>query len=140
VPVVQASERHELLVDLGVVALGCLAGGLAFTWSTGIAAAAALLGVELVATGTGFTPLSAAGLLLVSELGYWSFELRTPIRDDPVVYYQRALAMGTLALAGGVLASLPLLAAQVPLAGGPLVTLLGASAAIALLALLVRRS
>jgi hypothetical protein len=129
---------------VGVAALVCLVTGMAISWSAGIVWAAALLGLEHVwglllvqSALAGWTPIVGAGLLLMTELAYWSLELRTPIRDDPAVHRQRAAAVGGLAAAGGVLASVPLLAAEVPLPGSPVLTMVGALAAVALLAGLV---
>lgn len=108
----------------------------AIAWSLG------LLGVAYVGTlyasGGPIDPLApacGAALLLIGELSYWSLELRRRAGGRALISVRRGLSIAGLAAATGVVGSLILLVASLPLAGSPLTTLAGVGAAVAALAL-----
>lgn len=76
-------------------------------------------------------PLIAVLLLLSGELAAWSRDERWPIDTDPRVIRRRAVAVGALALAGLVLATLAVALTATPPAHGLHWTILGAVAAVA---------
>jgi hypothetical protein len=120
----------------GGVAMLVLAVGLVVRTPTTVPAAIVLLGgeyalvlsVEDVSLDTR-AAVVAAGLLVVAELAFWSLELRAEITDEPGSYARRLavlalLALGALALAGGLLAAVDLTGR-----GGLAIELAGAIAA-----------
>ena len=119
-----------------------LAIGLALRIALTIPVAVALLGAEYVAL-LGFeggaldtrAPLVAGALLGVAELGYWSLELRGAVADEAGTYLRRIALLATLLLgvmgAGVVLLS----AVELVSAGGTVVDVLGAFAAVGALTL-----
>jgi len=83
-------------------------------------------------------PVIGAGLLLMTELAFWSIELRAPIRDAPAVHLERARAVGALVAGGASVATVPLLVSQLAISGGLLLTALGAAAAVSVAIILAR--
>lgn len=130
---------------IGLLGVASLLAGVLLEWSAAIALAAVALGIEYVlslelAGGAidARAPVIGAGLLLMTELAFWSIELRAPIHDDPAVHASRARAV-TAVLAGAALLAVPaLLVTQLSFSGGVPLTLLGALAAVALLAMLLQ--
>jgi len=137
-------------VAAGLTVALLLAAGLAVRVALVVPVAVAFLGAEYVALlafeGEGLdtrAPLVAAALLAVSELGYWSLELRAPLADEAGTSLRRvgllaALLVGVLAV-GVVLLTL----VEAVSAAGTGIDLIGAVAAVgalALLALAARRT
>jgi hypothetical protein len=127
-----------------VTAVTALAAGLAFRVALAIPLSVALVGAEYVAL-LGFegealderAPLVGAALLAVSELAYWSLELRAEVKDEPGTYLRRLALLATLLLAVVGL-GIPLLAlVETVSTEGAAVDLLGAVAAVGALALVV---
>lgn len=80
-----------------------------------------------------WTPLYAAGFLLVAELAWWSIEPRVPAWWDLGVAIRRALVVVFACFLSAVLAAVVLLAAGTGVAGGVELELLGVAAATAAL-------
>jgi hypothetical protein len=96
-----------------------------------------LIGIELVAwlelgASTVPAPLAAAGLLLVSEVAFWSLDVKVSSRNERWIALRHGARLALTAAVGAALASLVLLAGQVPLAGSPVLTAAGAVAAVVL--------
>ena len=137
--------RASLVVT--VVALIVLAAGLVRSQPATVPAAIVLLGAEYVAILAFETdsldaraPLVAGALFAVSELAYWSLELRVPVLDEPGTYLRRTallalLVLGVIGVGAGVLALVEAVAA-----GGVAVDIIGAAAALGALALLALAS
>lgn len=83
-------------------------------------------------------PLVGAALLLCSELATWSLEERRPVAMPRALRLARARAIALLVLAGLVAAALVLATATSSLGGGLAWAVLGAAAAVAVLALTAR--
>ena len=126
-----------------VLAATLLAGALALRRPVAIPIAVCLLGAPYVAM-LGFeadgidtrAPLIAGLLFAVTELAYWSLELRGTLADEPGTYLRRiallaALVVGTIAAGTGVLALVEGVAAR-----GAAVDILGALAAATAIGLL----
>jgi hypothetical protein len=139
--------EEELLVRgnavLGVTAAVVLAIGLVLRFAPVVPVAVALLGAAYVAL-LGFeretidthAPLLAAALLCLAELAYWSLELRGEVTDEPGAYLRR-VALLAAQLAGVTTAGVILLAIVEGVeAGGAVIDVLGAVAALGTLALL----
>ena len=82
-------------------------------------------------------PLVAVGLLLCGELAAWSVGERFAISAEPAVVAGRAAALGALAAASLVVATLVVALAAAPAGGGLAWTILGAAAAVAVVAIAV---
>jgi hypothetical protein len=139
-------DRGEgYLLAIGAAATVCLGAGLTAIWVRGLAWGIALLGVSFLirvqlepATASAWTPVVAAVLLLVAELGYWSFELAAPDGAGPGLVPRRLVEVLLLALAAAALGELVLdLGAILPLSGGG-VLVLGVTAATGLLGIMLR--
>jgi hypothetical protein len=136
-------ERFLLL--LGGAGIACLCLGLLAIWVRGLAwgiallAATFLLRVQLEpSTAAPWTPLVAGALLLLAELGYWSFELdgSSPTRTGSAA--RRLLEVVLLVVAATALCELVLdLGAILPVSGS-WVLVLGVAAVTALLAIMLR--
>lgn len=134
-------------VVVTVAALAVLATGLVLRLPATVPAAIALLGAEYVAILVfeadaldTRAPLVAGTLLAVTELAYWSLELRVPVVDEAGTYLRRIALLATLILCVvgvgvGVLALVEAVAAA-----GVAVDILGAAAALSALALLALAS
>jgi hypothetical protein len=128
-----------LLLALGVAGILPAAIG----WVMGLIGIA--YAVSLYAMAAPIDPLApavACGLLLVGELSYWSLELRRRATGRALISIRRALSIAGLTAATGVMGSLILLVASLPLVGSLLITMAGAAAALgafALVMLLARR-
>jgi hypothetical protein len=85
-------------------------------------------------------PLVGAALLLCSELATWSLEERRPIATSRALRLVRARAVGLLVLAGLAAAALVLVTATSSLGGGLMWAVLGAAAALAVVAVAARLS
>jgi hypothetical protein len=140
-PIGSGAVQRWLLLGIGGVGVLVLSFGLAVRWSATLAFGIALLGAEQavrLATGPSrvdpWTPLYAAGFLLVAELAWWSIEPRVPAWAEWGMALRR-LAVVVGACAGGtVLAALVVLAAGAPLHGGLALELVGVVAATGALA------
>jgi hypothetical protein len=140
----EVPDSRDLMLGEGVIGLALLCLCTVFRWSPCIAWATGLLGLEYV---TGLliahagidsrAALAGAALYLMSELANWSIELRSSIQDDLAVYRWRALVVVGVAVGGGMLSIVPLVAAELPFSSNPLLTLIGTTAAVAVLAILV---
>jgi hypothetical protein len=129
---------------MAALALLALGAGLLLRRPAGIPAALVLLGggYSLFLTAEDVSldrraAVIAAALLLVSELAYWSLELRSGIADEPGSYLRRVamlalLALGAAAVAGGLLALV-----DVTGRGGLAVEIAGVGAALAALLVLL---
>lgn len=126
---------------VGGVAFVALAGGIVLGWTALVPFAAALAGglygVELAIADAPLdvaAPVVAAGLLLCTELAYWSLDERTRWRGDPGEGLRRTalvalLGVGALLVAAGLLALVDAVRAR-----GLALDLLGAVAAVTALA------
>ena len=83
-------------------------------------------------------PLIGAGLLLASELATWSLDERWSIAAERAVVLSRATAIALLGLAGGTVSAVVIAVAAAPVGGGLGWTVLGAAAAVLIVALTVR--
>jgi hypothetical protein len=83
-------------------------------------------------------PLVGAGLLLCAELATWSLDERLRIGAERSVVLSRAGALAALVLASAAAAALVIGLAAAPVGGGLGWTVLGAAAAVAVVALAVR--
>lgn len=124
--------------------------GIAARWPGALGFGLAALGAEytvlFVAEGGAldqFTPVYAAGFMLVAELGFWSIEPRIPAWSEAAVAEWRLARLAGTCVAAAVLAALALLAAAAATGtGGLALESLGVVAAIGSLLLitaLVRR-
>jgi hypothetical protein len=133
------------LVALAGAGVACLCLGLLAVWVRGLAwgigllAATFLVRVQLEpSTASAWTPLVAGVLLLLAELGYWSFELDGSNTSGSGSVARRLLEIIALAFAAGALSELALdFGAILPLSGS-WVLVLGVGAAIGLLAMMLR--
>jgi hypothetical protein len=118
--------------------------GLAVRWpgalGLGLAALAAGYAVLFVAEGGAldrFTPVYAAGFMLVAELGFWSIESRIPAWSEAAVAEWRLARLAGTCIGAGVLAAFALVAAAAATGtGGLALESLGVVAAIASLILI----
>jgi hypothetical protein len=139
-----APDERFLLV-LGGAGIACLGLGLLAIWVRGLAwgiallAATFLLRVQLEpSTAATWTPLVAGALLLLAELGYWSFELDGSSPAGTGSAARRLLEVVLLVVAAAALCELVLdLGAILPLSGSWLLVL-GVAAVTALLAIMLR--
>ena len=125
---------------LGSAGICCLCLGLLALWVRGLAwgiallAAGFLLRVQLEpSTASAWTPLVAGGLLLVAELGYWSFEA-----NGSGVTARRLLEVLLLVVGASALCELVLDVGDILPVSGTWVLVVGVGAAIGLLALMRR--
>lgn len=142
-PVWTALGLHELLAILGVAALSVLAVSLASAWSAGILWSLLLLGGEYIGslyTGSGplnpGAPLYGGALFLLAELAYWSLDLRGLGPSAPDVQWRRTSRIALLALGGVALGELLLIVSTLAVEESLVLTVVGAAAAIGVLALL----
>jgi hypothetical protein len=138
---------EELLVRgnaaLATTAVVLLAAGLLARVALVIPVAVALLGAAyLILLGLELdtldsrAPLVAAALLAVAELGYWSLELQEAVADEPGTYLRR-VALLSVQLAGVTTVGVILLAVVEGVeTGGVAIQVVGALAAVGVLALL----
>lgn len=134
------SRDGGLLLLLGSAGICCLCLGLLALWVRGLAwgiallAAGFLLRVQLEpSTASAWTPLVAGGLLLVAELGYWSFEA-----NGSGVTARRLLEVLLLVVGASALCELVLDVGDILPVSGTWVLVVGVGAAIGLLALMRR--
>jgi hypothetical protein len=106
----------------------------------GLAALGADYAVLFVAEGGAldrFTPVYAAGFMLVAELGFWSIESRIPAWTDPAVAEWRLARLAGTCIGAATLAAFALVAAAAATGtGGLALESLGVVAAIASLILI----
>ncbi|MGB2874129.1 MAG: hypothetical protein WBB76_01495 [Gaiellaceae bacterium] len=143
-PLSRDASHPWLLVAVGAAGVVWLCVGLALRWSAALASAVAVLGAEQavrLATGPAgvdsWTPLYAAGFVLVAELAWWSIEPRVAAWTEPQVVVRRLAAVFGVSALGGVLSAMVVLAAGAPLEGGvglELVGVVAATAAVAVVA------
>ena len=139
------ARGQGFLLAVAAMAIGCLVVGLLAIWVGGLGWGVALLAVTFIlrvqldpATGTAWTPLVAAGLLLVAELGYWSFELDGSNTAGSRSAFRRSLEVVLIAVAAAALCELVLdLGAVLPLSGS-WVLVLGVAAVTGLLGMMLR--
>jgi hypothetical protein len=139
------AQGEGYLLALGGAAVICLCLGLLAIWVRGLAWGIALLAAVFLvrvqlepSTASAWTPLVAGGLLLLAELGYWSFEVDGSNPAGAGATARRLVAVLFLALAAAALCELVLdLGAILPLSG-TWVLVLGVAAAIGLLAIMLR--
>jgi hypothetical protein len=145
-PAAEPARLRELVVASGALALGLLLASLSFGWAAGIAWTLVLLAGEyagalaandqtVVDPGA---PLYAAGLLLLTELAYWSLELRGRGREEHRVVVRRLTALGALAFGSVVLGAFVVVVTAAPLGGGLVWDVIGVGAAAGTLAILAR--
>ncbi len=113
-------------------------------WPGALLWALVLLGAEYAGfllihgeTIDGFAPLYATGLLLCSELAFWSMERHVP-GDRPGLLRRRATLIGAAALAAGGVTGVVLSMSELSVRGGLGLEALGVAAAVAAFALLAR--
>lgn len=133
-PVLLGAAVLGPLVLLGLAAIGLYAAGLTRLWSGGLTAGIGLLACEYLAglylRGAGLdvtAPVFGAALFLCAELGWLSVEDQRGGGPWPA----RWLALGTLTLLGAAAGWLVLVAASLPVAGGPAATAVGTAAVLA---------
>ena len=134
----------------GGIAVVLLAGGLWLRQAGAVPAAVALLGLEYASLLAledlpldQRAPLYAAGLLAVTELSYWSLELRAAVTDEPGSHWRRAAFLAWLCLLTLALGAALLALVDVSAGGGLALETggaLAAAGALAVLAALARRS
>jgi hypothetical protein len=137
------------LAVLSIGALTCVALSLPGYWVRGLAWGLALLAATYLvrlqldpAAVTPWTPPAAAGLLLIAELGYWSFELDGSSTIVAEGLLTRLLEVVLLVIVAGAVGELVLDLSQVmPVSGGWLlvVGVLAAAGPPAILLRLARR-
>lgn len=134
------SRDGGLLLLLGSAGICCLCLGLLALWVRGLAwgiallAASFLLRVQLEpSTASGWTALVAGGLLLVAELGYWSFEAAS---SAPTA--RRLLEVLLLVVAAAALSELVLDLGNILPLSGSWVLVLGVLAVTAVLVMMLR--
>jgi hypothetical protein len=136
-----AGRLASLSSGLAAIAVGVLAVAVVLRWPVLVAWAIAVAGAAFVVGRPGVgagDAVAGCGLLLAAELAYWSIEHDRRIRVERVVTVRRALALAALMLAA-VAADLLLVSATALAApGGVLLAALGAAAAVATLALVLR--
>ncbi len=133
------------LVALAGAGVACLCLGLLAVWVRGLAwgiallAATFLLRVQLdPSTASAWSPLVAGALLLLAELGYWSFELDGSAASGSGWVARRLLETIALVAGAAALSELVLdLGAVLPVSGG-WILVLGVGAAVGLLAMMPR--
>jgi hypothetical protein len=135
--VAHASEVGGLVAAIGAVGGALLAVVLVrgaqdlLAWS--LATLGAAYAVSLAVSGRAVdeaAPLVAVALLLCAELAAWSLDERWRIAAEPAVVRRRALALGGLAAAGLLAATLVIAVAAAPAGRGLAWTTLGAAAAV----------
>jgi hypothetical protein len=126
---------------IGAIAFLALVAGVVNGWSPLVPVAAALAGglyaAELAIADAPLdvaAPAVAAGLLLCTELAYWSLEERTHWRGDPGDGLRRAVVVALLGLAAFLVATVLLALVDVLRARGLALDLVGAAAAAASIA------
>ena len=144
------ARGQGFLLAIAIAAMVCLVLGLSAYWVRGLAWSVALLGALFLirlqldpAAVSGWTAVAAGGLLLVAELGYWSFELDGASTIAAEGMRARALEVLLVCLAGGAIAELALdLAEALPVSGSWLlvVGVLAAAGPPAILLRLARRA
>jgi len=139
------SRDGGLLLLLGSAGICCLCLGLLAIWVRGLAwgiallAATFLLRVQLEpSTASAWTPLVAGALLLLAELGYWSFEADGSGSAGSAAAARRLLEVLLLAVAAVVLSELVLDFGSILPVSGSWALVLGVGSAIGLLALMLR--
>jgi hypothetical protein len=139
------ARGQGFLLAIGGAAITCLALGLTAIWVRGLAWAIVLLAASFLvrvqlepATASAWTPLLAGALLLVAELGYWSFELDASDTAGRGSTPRRLVEVLLLALAAAAAGELVLdLGAILPLSGAG-VLVLGVAAATGVLGIMLR--
>ena len=140
---------QEVGVRIGALAFVALVAGVVLGWAPLIPVAAALAGglyaAELAIADAPLdvaAPAVAAGLLLCTELGYWSLEERTRWRGEVGDGLRRAAFVALLGVAAFLVAATLLALVDAVRARGLALDLLGALAAVTVLAtvLVVARS
>jgi hypothetical protein len=136
---------ERFLLVLGGAGIACLCLGLLAIWVRGLAwgiallAATFLLRVQLEpSTASAWTPLVAGALLLLAELGYWSFEADGSGSAGSAAAARRLLEVLLLAVAAVVLSELVLDFGSILPVSGSWALVLGVVSAIGLLALMLR--
>ena len=136
---------ERFLLVLGGAGIACLCLGLLAIWVRGLAwgiallAATFLLRVQLEpSTASAWTPLVAGALLLLAELGYWSFEADGSGSAGSAAAARRLLEVLLLAVAAVVLSELVLDFGSILPVSGSWALVLGVGSAIGLLALMLR--
>ena len=126
---------------VGGVAFVALVGGIVLGWTALVPCAAALAGglygVELAIADAPLdaaAPAVAAGLLLCTELAYWSLEERTRWRGDPGEVLRRTALVALLGVGALLVAAALLTLVDAVRARGLALDLLGAVAAVTALA------
>jgi hypothetical protein len=133
------------LLALGGAAIACLCLGLLALWVRGLAWGIALLAATFLlrvqidqSTASAWTPVAAGALLLVAELGYWSFELDGSNTAGSAPVARRSLEVVLLVIAAAALGELVLdLGAILPISGS-WVLVLGVASVAGLLGMMLR--
>lgn len=130
---------------IGLAAVVLLGIGLAARSSGVLLWAIALAGAEYGAflairggSVDGYAPIYGAGLLLVAELAFWSFERRVPGLPGEVLTFRRATLVFAICVAAGGIGGLILAMSEASVNGGLWLEALGVTAAVGALALLAR--
>jgi hypothetical protein len=135
---------QEVGIRIGAVAFVALVAGIVLGWAPLISAAAALAGglyaAELAIADAPLdvaVPAVAAGLLLCTELGYWSLEERTRWLGEGGASLRRAAVVALLGAAAFLVAATLLALVDAVRARGLALDLIGALAAVTVLATVV---
>lgn len=143
-PAAQDLRFQWAALAFAIMAVLLLTFGLAVRWPGALGLGLAALGAEyavlFVAEGGAldrFTPVYAAGFMLVAELAFWSIESRIPAWSEAAVAEWRLARLAGACIGAGVMAALALVAAAAATGtGGLALESLGVVAAIASLVLL----
>jgi hypothetical protein len=132
---------HEAGARIGAVAFVALVAGIVLGWAPMIPLAAVLAGglyaAELAVADAPLdvaAPAIAAGLLLCTELAYWSLEERTRWRGEAGDGLRRVAFVALLGIAALMVAAVLLALVDAVRARGLALDLLGATAAVAVVA------
>jgi hypothetical protein len=140
----RADRLSAVVAALGIAAVGLLVLALLGRWSGLLPWALALAGAEyacfLLLRGKvidAYAPVYAGGLLLCTELAFWSMERHLP-GDRPGLGRRRATLVGAGCLVAGGFGAMILSASELAIRGGLLLEVLGVAAAVGAFALLAR--
>jgi len=136
----QARQGRFALAAVELVGLILLGVALGLRWRPPVPPAVILLAAPeaLVLAERGpalLAPLLGAGLLLVAELSYWSLEFTTPGRTGARLRVRLSLRLASMAVAGALVGWLVLEVGGLSATGTLDLTMFGAAAVLAILAL-----
>jgi hypothetical protein len=144
-PLTRHPGEPALLAALGIMAGVMLAAVLVRGWDELLPWTLLLLGAEyaapLVVRGgavDGVAALVGAALLLLGELASWSLDLRTRVREEAPSFRLRGLTVAAVTAGGLVAGALALAATDLDTGSGLPWAVVGAAAAVAVVAMIAR--